>query len=86
MQYQTLTYTLANGVAVITMNRPEKMNALTTQMRADLSFAVTEAGKAARVVVLTHSFKRDLTSRGINPDKVFVVTNGIEVEKKDGLT
>lgn len=36
---------------------------------------------AARVIVLTHSFKRDLTSRGIDPDKVFVVTNGIEVEK-----
>jgi colanic acid biosynthesis glycosyl transferase WcaI len=36
---------------------------------------------AARVVVLTHSFKRDLTERGIDPDKVFVVTNGIEVEK-----
>jgi glycosyltransferase involved in cell wall biosynthesis len=36
---------------------------------------------AARVIVLTHSFKRDLTERGIDPDKVFVVTNGIEVEK-----
>ncbi len=53
MEYQTLTYALQDGVAVITMNRPEKMNALTTQMRAELAFAVSEAGKLARVVVLT---------------------------------
>jgi hypothetical protein len=36
---------------------------------------------AARVIVLTHSFKRDLSKRGIDPEKIFVVTNGIEVEK-----
>lgn len=53
MDYQTLIYTVSDGVAVITMNRPEKMNALTTQMRAELAFAVSEAGKVARVVVLT---------------------------------
>jgi 2-(1,2-epoxy-1,2-dihydrophenyl)acetyl-CoA isomerase len=53
MEYQTLTYAFQDGVAVITMNRPEKMNALTTQMRAELAFAVSEAGKVARVVVLT---------------------------------
>ncbi|MEM6565798.1 MAG: enoyl-CoA hydratase-related protein [Pseudomonadota bacterium] len=53
MEYQTLTYVLEDGIAVITMNRPEKMNALTTQMRTELAYAITEAGKIARVVVLT---------------------------------
>ena len=53
MDYQTLMYALDDGVAVITLNRPEKMNALTTQMRAELAYAVTQAGRAARVVVLT---------------------------------
>ena len=53
MEYQTLTYELAEGMALITLNRPDKMNALTTQMRAEIQFAVTEAGKRARVVVLT---------------------------------
>ncbi len=35
--------------------------------------------RAARVIVLTHSFKADLTRRGIDANKISVVTNGIEV-------
>lgn len=54
MDYQTLTYDLDDtGLAIITMNRPDKMNALTTQMRAEIAHAATRGGKEARVVVLT---------------------------------
>ncbi|SDH84491.1 enoyl-CoA hydratase/isomerase family protein [Nonomuraea jiangxiensis] len=40
-------------VAVITISRPEKLNALTSAMRADLAAAVREHGKSARGVVVT---------------------------------
>lgn len=53
MKYETLTYTVEDGVALITLNRPEVMNALSTQMRAEIQHAVTAGGKAARVVVMT---------------------------------
>ncbi|MGC1495239.1 MAG: enoyl-CoA hydratase-related protein [Sulfitobacter sp.] len=53
MEYQAITYDLADGVAVITLNRADKMNALNTQMRAEITHAVTQGGKEARVVVLT---------------------------------
>ncbi|MFK7835094.1 MAG: enoyl-CoA hydratase-related protein [Sulfitobacter sp.] len=53
MEYQTITYTVEEGVALITMARPDKMNALTTQMRAEIAHAATQAGKDARVMVLT---------------------------------
>ncbi len=53
MTYQTITLTDAAGVATITLNRPEVMNALSTQMRAELLDAVRQAEKTARVIVLT---------------------------------
>lgn len=53
MDYQTIGYQLADGIATITLNRPEVMNALTAQMRAEITHAMLEAGQEARVVVLT---------------------------------
>ena len=53
MDYQTLTYGLSGGIATITLNRPDVMNALTTQMRAEIQYAVQHAAGKARVIVLT---------------------------------
>lgn len=53
MDYETITYALTDDIALITLNRADKMNALTTQMRAELTHAVTEGGREGRVVVLT---------------------------------
>lgn len=53
MNYDTLTYSRADGIALITLNRAEVMNALNTQMRAEITHAVTRGSKKARVVVLT---------------------------------
>ena len=53
MEYQTITYDLVDGLALITLNRADKMNALNTQMRAEITHAVTQGGKEGRVVVLT---------------------------------
>ncbi len=55
MIYDTLEYTVKDDVAIVTMNRADVMNALNTQMRAEITDAVTQGGKDARVVVLTGS-------------------------------
>ena len=46
---------MQDGVATITLNRPEKMNAFTAQMRDDLvaAFDWTDADDAVRVVIVT---------------------------------
>ena len=53
MQYQTITAETTDGVAVITLARPDVMNSLNAQMRAELLHAITQGGQNARVVVLT---------------------------------
>ncbi|WP_172295574.1 enoyl-CoA hydratase-related protein [Pseudoruegeria sp. HB172150] len=53
MQYDTIRLELADDVAVITLNRPDKMNALNTQMRAELLHAIKDMERQARVIVLT---------------------------------
>ncbi len=53
MEYQTITLEITEGLAVLTLNRPDKMNSLTTQMRAEITFAMREAAKTARAIVLT---------------------------------
>ncbi|MAI58185.1 MAG: 2-(1,2-epoxy-1,2-dihydrophenyl)acetyl-CoA isomerase [Rhodobacteraceae bacterium] len=53
MDYTTLDVSLENDVACVILNRPEVMNALNTQMRAEICDAVKNLGKEARVVVIT---------------------------------
>ncbi|MFN3970832.1 MAG: enoyl-CoA hydratase-related protein [Gemmobacter sp.] len=53
MRYETIRAETKGGIATITLARPEVMNALSTQMRAELLHSVQAAGKAARVVVIT---------------------------------
>ncbi|QUJ77853.1 enoyl-CoA hydratase/isomerase family protein [Sulfitobacter albidus] len=57
MDYQTITYELTGGVAIVTFNRAEKFNALTTQMRAEIAHAVRAGGEEARCVVITGAGK-----------------------------
>ncbi|HUJ29985.1 MAG TPA: enoyl-CoA hydratase-related protein [Candidatus Acidoferrum sp.] len=58
MSYETLTYDVADRLATITLNRPDKRNAISSQMIADLLAALDSAeGSNARVVILTGAGK-----------------------------
>lgn len=52
MHYETIRFTVTDGLALLTLNRPEVKNALNTQMRAEITHAVREAGKTARALVI----------------------------------
>lgn len=53
MEYQTVTLASEGDVAVLTLERPDVMNALNTQMRAEITHAIGQATESARVLVLT---------------------------------
>lgn len=53
MQYQAISLTVAEDIAILKLNRPDVMNALNTQMRAEILHAVQDSQKRARVLVMT---------------------------------
>ncbi|MBT0956480.1 enoyl-CoA hydratase/isomerase family protein [Alphaproteobacteria bacterium KMM 3653] len=53
MIYEAIRYAIRDDVAVITLNRAEVMNALNTQMRAEITHAVGAAQGEARALVIT---------------------------------
>ncbi|WP_370230044.1 enoyl-CoA hydratase-related protein [Cognatishimia sp.] len=58
MEYQAIDFSVQDGYAQITLNRPEKLNAINTQMRAEITHAVRDVSQnheslGARALVLT---------------------------------
>src|SRR5579859_4503876 len=53
--FETLLYAVEDGVATITLNRPDKLNAFTTQMMLDMiaAFDATDADDAVKAVIVT---------------------------------
>lgn len=54
-EYRTIDITVADGVAVLTLNRPDKANAVNDRMHSELStvFAAAEDDSRVRAVVIT---------------------------------
>ena len=56
MSYQTILYDLSDSVATITLNRPQRMNALSIELLKELAQAIGQAeAEGARALVLTGS-------------------------------
>ena len=71
MAYEQIQVDLKEGVATITLNRPEKLNAYTAQMGTEIhqAFAELDANDDARVIVVTGAGRAfcagaDLSARG----------------------
>ena len=72
---ETLLYSVEDGIATVTLNRPERMNAFTPQMRDELIsvFDETDADDSVRVVIVTGAGRAfcagaDLSSGGATFD------------------
>ena len=77
MDYETILFRSDTGIARIALNRPERLNAFTSRMHAELrdALARVRADREARVVVLSGSGRgfcagQDLSERTIERDGV----------------
>ncbi len=51
--YSTIRFDITDDIAVLRLDRADRMNALSTQMRAEITDAAREAGRHAHVLVIT---------------------------------
>ncbi|WP_420569289.1 enoyl-CoA hydratase [Thalassovita sp.] len=51
--FETILYDSNDGITIITLNRPEALNALSRQMRSELAKAIRLAQSESRVIILT---------------------------------
>ena len=82
MTYQTIILEQAEGVACITLNRPDRLNSFTKAMHAELQAALDEA-KEDRVVVLTGAGRgfcagQDLNDRAVAPGEAVDLGETVE--------
>ncbi|MCA1941307.1 MAG: 2-(1,2-epoxy-1,2-dihydrophenyl)acetyl-CoA isomerase PaaG [Caenispirillum bisanense] len=74
MTYETIQLAIADGVATLTLNRPDKLNSFTTQMHAELADALkaVQRDDAVRCLLLTGAGRgfcagQDLSDRAVAP-------------------
>jgi len=82
MAYETLLLEQADGIARITLNRPDRLNSFTRAMHVELQAALDEA-RHARVIVLTGAGRgfcagQDLTDRAVAPGEAVDLGDAVE--------
>lgn len=85
--FETLLYAVEDGIATITLNRPEKLNAFTARMMKEMIdvFDLTDNDDAVRVVIVTGAGRAfcagaDLSGGGATFDR----TNPQALEREEG--
>ena len=74
MSYENITFQVDGGVAVLTLNRPDKLNSFTQAMHLEVraALAALKADKSVRVLLLTGAGRgfcagQDLSDRAVEP-------------------
>ena len=82
MDYETIEVAISDGIARITLNRPDRLNSFTRAMHAELREALANLGDA-RVVILTGAGRafcagQDLNDRAVAPGEAVDLGETVE--------
>jgi len=83
VDYEEILYDVSDGVAVVTLNRPQKLNAMTARMGAELadSMAEADADDTVRAVVMTGAGRAFCAGADLGSGKDFAAGwGGVERE------
>ena len=89
MNYEYILFSIHDGIARLTLNRPDRLNSFTTAMHAEVRDALAQVrAEAARVLVLTGAGRgfcagQDLSDRAVAPGSKGVDL-GASIEKNYG--
>ncbi|MBV9509757.1 MAG: crotonase/enoyl-CoA hydratase family protein [Caulobacteraceae bacterium] len=86
--FETLLYDVADGIATITLNRPDKLNAFNEAMCNDLqaAFDATDADPAVKAVIMTGTGRAFCSGADLSGGAAFTAEPGGEVPRdKAGL-
>ncbi len=75
MAFETIGFSIENGAARLTLNRPDRLNSLTVQMHSEIADAlgIIENDKTVRTLLITGAGRgfcagQDLSDRAVTPD------------------
>jgi 2-(1,2-epoxy-1,2-dihydrophenyl)acetyl-CoA isomerase len=75
MLYETIRYAVREDIAIVQFDRPDVMNALSTQMRAEITDAAKRAPGEARVLVLTGKGRAFCSGQDLGDSKSIAATD-----------
>ena len=87
MEYQDISLQVADGIATITLNRPDKLNAFTGKMMYEVidAFDRTDADDAVKAVVVTGAGKGFCAGADLSSGGETFAKGGSDVQTKQGV-
>ena len=87
MNYQDITLDIADGIATITLNRPDKLNAFTGKMMYEIidAFDRTDADDSVKAVIVTGAGKGFCAGADLSSGGDTFAKGGSDVQTKQGV-
>ncbi len=87
MDFQDITYDVSDGIATVTLNRPDKMNAFTGRMMHEIIAALdmTDADDAVKVVIFTGAGRAYCAGADLSSGGDTFAKGGSDVQTKQGV-